>query len=127
MTIKVKLENRTLEVKKLPLGKYADLLKALQKLPAQLNLLSGANQDELIAKIPLVIGESLPDFFGVFKVATDITDQELEEIGLSEAVDIFIAIMEVNQFQEVYQKIKKAVARFQKPEIQGQKTGSIPQ
>lgn len=115
-----------MEVKKLPLGKYSELLKAFQKLPGQLNSIVGVDKDQIISKIPTIIGDSLPDFLNVFKVATDITDAELDQIGLNEAVDIFVAILEVNQYQEVYEKIKKVGARFQSP-VKPKEIGSIPQ
>lgn len=124
----IQLENSTVEVKKLPLGKYADLLRALKKLPAQLSNFSGLSNDQLIASVPTILAEALPDFLDVFRVATSITDDQIDELGLDEAVDIFLAIIQENKFDKVYDKIKKAVAQFQtKPNPQPvmmTKTGS---
>ncbi len=104
----IKLEHRELIVKKLPLGKYAELLKALEKLPLQFNSLSGLKNEQLIPKIPSLIGECFPDIVKLFTIATDLTPEECENtIGLSEATDVFMAIIEVNDYKSIFEKIKK--------------------
>jgi hypothetical protein len=104
----IKLEHRELIVKKLPLGKYAELLKALEKLPLQFNSLSGLKNEQLIPKIPALIGECFPDIVRLFTIATDLTQEECENtIGLSEATDVFMAIIEVNNYRDIFAKIKK--------------------
>jgi len=105
--IEVKIENRTLVVKKLPLGRYAELLKALQNLPKHINGLDGLSNDQIIPKIPTILAESLPDVIALFTIATDLKKEEVEEMGLDEATDVFLAIIEVNNYQAVFEKIKK--------------------
>lgn len=106
--VEVKLDNRTLVVRKLPLGKYAQLLKSLQNLPKHINGLDGLSNDEIIPKIPTILAESLPDVVAVFTIATDLKKEEVEELGLDEATDVFLAILEVNNYQAVFEKVKKA-------------------
>lgn len=105
--IDVKLEDRVLLVRKLPLGKYAELLKALKNLPKHINGLDGLKNEEILPKIPTIIAESLPDVVAIFTIATDLTAEEVEAMGLEEATDVFMAIIEVNNYQSVFEKIKK--------------------
>lgn len=109
--MKVKTDIRTITVEKLPLGKYAELLRAVQELPKHINSLGGLKNDEIIPKIPTIIANSLPDVIGIFTIATDLTAEEVEKLGLDEATDVFLAIIEVNNYQKIYEKIKKALAR----------------
>ncbi len=104
----IKLEHRDLIVKKLPLGKYAELLKALEKLPQELNSLSNLDNEQLLPRIPVVIGECFPDVIKLFTIATDLTEEECQEkIGLDEAVEVFVAIYEVNNYKAIFDKVKK--------------------
>lgn len=105
--VEVKLDDRTLVVKKLPLGRYAELLKALHNLPKHINGLDGLSNDEIIPRIPTILAESLPDVIAIFTIATDLKKEEVEAMGLDEATDVFMAIIEVNNYQEVFAKIKK--------------------
>ena len=118
----VKLENKEVEVKKLPLGKYADLLKALKQLPTHLHGLSGLTNAEIFPKLPEIIADSLPDVIKILVIATDLKKEDIEEMGLDEATDLFIAVIEVNNYQAIFEKIKKMGAH-QKTKI-ATKTGT---
>lgn len=121
-SIEVKLENRTLVVQKLPLKKYADLLNALQKLPTHLSGLDKVSNEKLIEMLPSIIADSFEDIVAVFTVATDLKKEEVEEMGLDEATDVFVAVMEVNDYRNIYEKVKKA---FGQPTAQVEaKTGT---
>lgn len=103
----IQLEDRVLVVRKLPLGRYAELLKALHNLPKHINGLDGLKNDQIIPKIPTILAESLPDVIAIFTIATDLKKEEVEAMGLDEATDVFLAIIEVNNYQAVFEKIKK--------------------
>lgn len=105
--IEVKLDDRTLVVKKLPLGKYAELLKALHNLPKHINGLDGLSNEQILPRVPTILAESLPDVIAIFTIATDLKKEEVEALGLDEATDVFMAIFEVNNYQAVFEKIKK--------------------
>lgn len=109
----VKLETKTLEISKLPLGKYADLLKAIKKLPTQIGDVTNLNNDEIIAKLPFMMGEAMPDFIEIIKIGANLTEEEAQALSLDEAVEIVIAIAKVNKFADLWEKAKKAIARFQ--------------
>lgn len=113
--ITVKLPTRELIVKKLPLGKYAELLKRIQKLPIQLNNLSGVNKENLLPMLPAMIGESYEDIVVLFTIATDLTEEEVrkDDFGLNEAIDVFLAVYEVNDYKEIFAKLKKNFGKTQ--------------
>ena len=95
----------------MPLGKYADLLKALKELPKHLQEFQGIDKDKMIEVLPQLIGTSLPDVINILTIATPLSKDEAENLGIDELTDIVLAIIEVNNYQDVYQKIKKAMAR----------------
>lgn len=109
-TIKVKLDEKTVEISKLPLGKYADLLKALKQLPRLLKDFQGKSNDEIVERLPIIIGESFDDFIGILVIATDLQPEELKLLGLDEVVRLILAVFEVNNYQEVYKNIKKVTS-----------------
>lgn len=112
MQKEIKLDNgKIVVVAKLPIKKYADLLKAVRELPKHLNGLEGLANDQILAKLPEILAESLPDVVRLINVATDLPENEIEELGVSEITDIFVAIIEVNRYAEVYEKVKKALTR----------------
>lgn len=107
----VQLEDRSIEIAKLPLGKYAELLKAVKELPKHIKSLRNQDSETVIEILPNLIGESLPDFIDILTIATPLKKEEIEQMGIDEATKVILAIIEVNNFREVYSNIKKAVAQ----------------
>lgn len=108
----IKLESgKTVEIGKLPLGKYSQLLTALKTLPTKLPELSGLTPSEVLVKLPDLVGSSLPDFINILTIATPLTTEEIEASSLEEVVDIVLVVVEVNNYQGIYDKVKKALAR----------------
>ncbi len=111
ITLKVKLDNREIELAKLPIGKYADLLKAIKELPKHVKGLENQSNDSIIEMLPTLIGESLPDVIEILTIASPLKKDEVEQMGLDEVTRVVLGIIEVNNFKEVYENIKKALAR----------------
>lgn len=112
--IKVELSNgKILEVKQLPLRRYAELLKALQNLPKQLGNITSLGNDELFDQLPLLIANSFPDLLNILPIATDLTKEEIDsdDFGLKDATSVVLAVMEVNDYKAIFEQIKKAMAR----------------
>lgn len=109
--IEVKLDEKTVIVKKLPLGKYAELLAAVKELPKHIQGLDTLDNPTIVAKLPQIIAGAFPDFVNIITIATDLKKEEVEELGLDEATNIVLGIIEVNRYREVYENIKKALAR----------------
>jgi hypothetical protein len=118
MEIKVKLENKEIVVSKLPIKKYADLLKKLDKLPGYLSVFEKSSTDEFLEQLPGIILGSLSDFIGIVVVATDLTEEEVEELGLSEITDIIFAVIEANRYKDIIDKVKKAMAQVKVDKVE---------
>jgi len=110
-TITVKLDDREIEVRKLPIGEYAELIKAIKKLPKHIQTIDNLGVEKILEILPDIIGDGLPDLLGVVSVATKLPMEEVEKLGLDEIVKLVEALYEVNNYQEVYKIIKKALAR----------------
>lgn len=114
----IQLENkRIVNIEKLPLKRYSDLLKAFQKLPKHINSFEKLSNEEILLKLPSILADSLPDVIAIFTIATDLTAEEVENLGLDEATDIFLGVIEVNNYKSVYEKVKKAL---------GSQTATVP-
>lgn len=109
-TISVKLDDKTIEISKLPLGKYADLLSKIKELPKHLQSVQGLTNDKILEQLPFLISVALPDVIAILTVATNLKAQEIEEMGLDEVTEVVLAVIEVNNFKGVYANVKKAMA-----------------
>lgn len=104
----VPLDSGLVEVKKLPLGKYALVLQELQKVPEILELIMEKDTTEIVSELPSIVATSWSDLVGIISIATGVSKQELEEeIGLSEGIDLVTAIIEANDFFGVAQSLGK--------------------
>jgi len=112
--MKVKLQNKTIEIARLPLGKYAELLNALDQLPKQLAGFDKLESDQIISILPKIIAKSLPEFVTMICIATPLEKEEVEKLGLDEVVDVVLAVIEVNNYKHIFNQIKNLTA--QKPE-----------
>lgn len=110
-SLTVKLDDRTIEVGKLPLGKYSELLKAVQVLPEHIVGMDKLTNDEILRKLPAIIGASLPDIINMLTIATTLKKEEIEELGLDEVVRVVMAVIEVNNYKEIFDSLKKVTAR----------------
>lgn len=110
-SIKVELDDKTIEVTKLPLGKYAEFLGAIKELPKHLEGVENQSVDQILQKLPLILSESLPDAVRLICIITDLKKEEVEALGLDEVSRIVVAFIEVNNYREVYDNVKKALAQ----------------
>jgi len=110
-TIKVKLDEKTIEISKLPLGKYAELLKSIKELPKHISGMDKMTPDQILERLPQLVGESLPDFVNIIKIATPLEESEIVTLGLDEVVRVVVAIIDVNNYTEVFATVKKAMAQ----------------
>lgn len=105
------VDEREIVISRLPIGKYSELLSKIERLPKHVGGLSDLSTDLLIEKLPFFLAVALPDVFNILAVATPLTKEELEELGLAEITEIVITVFEVNDYQRVFEMIKKAIAR----------------
>jgi len=107
-TLEVKLENKTITITKLPLGKYAEVLSLLNELPKKIGGLDNLTSDEIFAKLPSLLATSLPEVINILSVATPLTAEEINQMGLDEVVHVVVSVYEVNNYRDIIERIKKA-------------------
>lgn len=117
--VEVKLDDRTIEVKKLPIGRYVELLKAFDGILPRIGALDGISNDEVLSRLPVIISESLPDMINILVLTTELKKEEVEQLGLDECINILESVVEVNNLKSVFEKVKKVMARpgITKPKI----------
>ena len=83
----------------------------MRELPKRLKGFDNTNNDALFEQLPDIIADVTPEFIDMLVVATDLEKEQVEQLGLDEIVSLVLAVLEVNKYKEVYDKIKKALAR----------------
>lgn len=110
--IEIKLSDGSpVKVAKLPIGKYAELLRAFRELPKKVAGLDKLDNETIIAQLPNLVEQALPEFLDMLAVATPLKSEDLAKLGLDEIIDLTLAVVEVNRYKQVFDKIKKALAR----------------
>lgn len=112
-------DNKQLEIRKLPLRKYGELMLALQGVFKELmNEFDGVDTDQIVERLPMLISNHLPEAAGLVEVGTfgQVSANELlDERGLDDAILIVTTIVMVNDVANIAAQIKKAMAAFKKP------------
>ena len=101
------INEKLITVSKLPLKKYAELLGAFQELPKHFDLINGKTQEEIVMNLPSLISQCYPDIVRVLTIATTLTPEEVDLMGLDDLAEVVTAILEVNNYSAIYEKIKK--------------------
>ena len=121
-SIKVQINNKEVTVSKLPLGKYAEVLNALDKLPEKVSGLDKVSEDKLFSLLPKMIADSFPELLKIISIASDVPVEELSnEYGLDDVTLLLKGIFEVNDFDSVRKNIQGLLGK--KPRA-ARKTGS---
>lgn len=121
-TITVTLDSKEVEVSKLPIGEYAGLLKAVQELPKQVKTLENLNSDTVIELLPVLLGSCMPDIVRIIAIAVKLPVEEVALLGLAEIIRLVEAIYQVNNYGDVYEILKKALAHPAVKEAMSKKT-----
>lgn len=119
---------RTVNVRKLPLGKAAQLGLAFRSVPAKIKELREGGelaeffanekidnlplQDvalELVNFLPEVLSSAADIIIDILAVGTEIEPEELREVGLDEATELFVAVVTVNNLNAVQANVKNAL------------------
>ena len=106
-----------IEVRKLALNDYAELLKMLQELPKKFGaFIEGKSAEELkdtntiYSVLPDLIGDAIPEFSRIIAFVSNKSPEEVQSLDLADAVDVVVAILELNDIQRVIESIKKISA-----------------
>lgn len=98
-------------VKKMPLGKFAEVLQALEELPKQLENVDSLSTDDVVAQLPQMVATALPELTKILSIASNVPATKIEEAGLDELTELVIAILDVNNIEKIVENIKKITAR----------------
>lgn len=112
-SLTITLDDKTVEINKLPIGEYVELLGALQELPKHISNFDTLNPQDLLSKLPTIVAQSLPEVLNVLHIATKLELEYLKTLGLHEIVDLFIGVVEVNKYDYLFSKVKKGLATMQ--------------
>ena len=116
--ITVKLDEQTVEISKLPIGKYAEIVKVGKELGKQLSTFDKIDNETLLQQLPALIENNQEMFFKLLSIATSLKEEEVSELGLHEIIRLVMAVVEVNHFVEIYTTLKKATARTTNPQVE---------
>lgn len=117
----VVIGDEKIEIKKLPLGKYAELMLALKNMPSsvvkEMQSIDTSNEEATIQAIFGLFGQAWGQVLDILAIGSGIDKDRIEndpEIGLDGGVELFLAIYEVNNLQKVVNQIKNAINRSTK-------------
>ncbi len=112
-------------VHKLALGDYAELLKSLKKLPAEImKMVQGTEAgklqkitlEQLIDWVPQLMEMAPDEIMHIIALSTDKTDEEVSKsLDLADAIEIFDAILQLNDYRRIATAVKKMQARVKNP------------
>ncbi len=121
-TIEVNTDAGPVVVHKLALNDYAELLKALKKLPQQFGKFIQGNSEEdlrsnekLFEVLPDIIATALPEYCNVMAIATDKDADFFGRLDLADNIDVLAAALELNDYNRIVASLKK-LAALQRPQ-----------
>ena len=100
------------EIKKIPIGKFAELMMAVDKLPSivtnavSLDELENINAQLLFSKLPSILANAQNELFKLVSVASGIVVEDISEVDIEEFIDIILAVLEINNIQGIVNKVK---------------------
>lgn len=120
-SIEVTLGEETFVIKKLPLGKYAQLMFTLQNMPKGVvqefqNIQSKDSQVTMQAVFG-IFGQAWGQVLDIIAIGSGIEKERIENdetIGLDGGVELFLAIWQVNNLEGVFQTVKNGFNRPKK-------------
>jgi hypothetical protein len=105
-------------VHKMLLSEYAELLRALDKLPKHIGKLvsdkggsNDVNREELVMMLPALAADSLEELASVLSIPTDKDAAFIMGLDGADTIELFDAVLEVNQFERIVSAVKKILAR----------------
>lgn len=116
-TIGVYIEDleKEITVKKLPLGRFAELIEQLdQGIFDLIKDFDGMDEDKIFEDLPRIVRTFFPEFIKLIPLAVNkqLSEEEVREnVDLEEAIDICKAAWEVNNLSKLMAKGKKMKPR----------------
>ena len=126
-TLDVTVDEKLYTIKKMPLGRYAELFEALNDLPPEITSkivdIDKLDINSFVGILPLLLSKSFPNIIKVLSIATGIEVEILKEkCDLEEAIKLVEGIFKVNNYLSVKNAL---VAAFAKPNMTATETPAI--
>ena len=99
-SIKIEINNKKVEVKKLPLGKLSELVTKIKNIPSLALVLQAAYGGNESAKgnVLSAIFDCIDDIAAIVELSTDVVAEKVkEEFGIADIYKVFKAVVEVNE------------------------------
>jgi hypothetical protein len=109
--ITVKLDEKTITVSKLPIGKYPEVIKLGKEIFSYFSKFEKIDNQVIVEQLPDLIEKNIPTFMKLLAITTPVTEAELADYGLFELVELTVAVVEVNRYVDIYNRLKKVIAR----------------
>lgn len=114
-TKKIKIADREVTIKKLPLNQLSSLFEEIKNTPKEvierISSLDSASNEEFLSSLPLLVADLLPFVSGIVIKAsnTDDIDEKflLNEAGIDDIVILVDEVLELNNAREIIVRIKK--------------------
>jgi hypothetical protein len=114
----VQIGEEQIEIKKLPLGKYAELMLALQNVPSSimsdLQGLDTNDEDKMLQTMFGIFGKAWGQILEILAIGSGLDKDRIEndpDIGLDGGIELFLAIYEVNNLDKVIKQVKNVINR----------------
>lgn len=126
---KIKIGDTEYQIKKMPLGRYAKFLKALEDLPSDVvgDLMSAdqISNEKFVQKLPSLLRKSYGQLIEVLHIATEVPKDVLNnQAGMLDATRLIKAVIEVNEYMKVKNAISGIAKDWRKETVsQKKKTG----
>jgi hypothetical protein len=106
-TVEVNGENVT--ITKIPLGKYPKLIESFQGLVKHKDKFADLSSETIFQALPQILIVATPEVINLMVVVTDQPKEKVEAWGLDDFVKVIEALFALNNYQYVYQTLKKAM------------------
>jgi len=101
-SIEIKINEKFYTVKTLPIGRYAEILDVLNKLPEIFSTINAVSKEEVLKVLPKVTKDALPELIKVISIGSGVEENVIsEEMGLIDIAELFVAIWDVNDFTKL--------------------------
>lgn len=107
---KIQINGQEVEIKKIQIGKFAELMLAVEKLPSivtevvSLEELENLTSELILTKLPTLIGNAQDEIFKLVSVASGI--EKVDELDFEEFIDVVTAVIELNNISAIVGKVK---------------------
>ena len=98
---------KAVSIHQLSLRKLAAILGALKTIPAHLQDVDKLKSEEVMAKLPAIIGSSMEELAKIVAICCDLSEESiLDDLNLADITALVREILTVNRFEEVAANLK---------------------